>query len=435
MKSLRTLSFLLCGFAALASAETVKDREGAVREDKAKLESGTRWIYNDFEAGFAEAKKSGKPLLVVLRCVPCLSCMGIDTEVLVENEELTPLMDQFVRVRLINANALDLSKFQFDFDLSFSTLFFNGDGTVYGRYGSWEHQRDPQNAATATFKVALERALKIHQGYPTNKAALAGKQGKPSRFKTPIDMPGLQGKFKAELDWSGKVVQSCVHCHQLGDVQRLELRDAGQPFPTSLIYPHPAPEAAGIELSKSKPLTIAGAGLPGLAGDDVLLSLAGQPLISDADISWVLHNSPETGQLEAVARRGDEIVTATIPLAAGWRENSDISRRVGSWPMRAMAFGGLLLVELTDEERQKNGVGEDQLALLAKHVGQYGNHAAAKREGWVQGDILVEIDGSDARHTESQLIGRFIQEHKPGKKIPATVLRGSKRVELKIPIQ
>jgi hypothetical protein len=27
------------------------------------------WIYNDLDRGFAEAKKTGKPLLVVLRCV------------------------------------------------------------------------------------------------------------------------------------------------------------------------------------------------------------------------------------------------------------------------------------------------------------------------------------------------------------------------------
>ena len=28
------------------------------------------WIYDDVSAGYAEAKKTGKPLLVVIRCVP-----------------------------------------------------------------------------------------------------------------------------------------------------------------------------------------------------------------------------------------------------------------------------------------------------------------------------------------------------------------------------
>ena len=88
-----------------------------MRNDRATLEYDARWIYNDVERGFAEAKRTGKPLLAVLRCVPCLSCAGIDASVL-EAKSLAPLLDQFVCVRIINANALDLSLFQFDYDLS-----------------------------------------------------------------------------------------------------------------------------------------------------------------------------------------------------------------------------------------------------------------------------------------------------------------------------
>src|SRR4051812_14616645 len=47
--------------------DAVKDREGAVRQDKAAMENDARWIYNDVPRGFAEAKQSGKPLLVTLR--------------------------------------------------------------------------------------------------------------------------------------------------------------------------------------------------------------------------------------------------------------------------------------------------------------------------------------------------------------------------------
>jgi uncharacterized protein YyaL (SSP411 family) len=63
---------------------------------------------------FAEAKKANKPVLVVLRCVPCTACMGIDASIL-SSKELEPLLDEFVCVRVINANALDLSLFQFDY--------------------------------------------------------------------------------------------------------------------------------------------------------------------------------------------------------------------------------------------------------------------------------------------------------------------------------
>src|SRR5262245_34422900 len=114
MKSPRILCALFLGASLAASfAQAVKDREGAVREDKATMEKDTRWIYNDIEKGMEQAKWKGKPLLVVLRCVPCLSCAGIDASVLQE-PELAPLLDKFVCVRVINANALDLTRFQFD---------------------------------------------------------------------------------------------------------------------------------------------------------------------------------------------------------------------------------------------------------------------------------------------------------------------------------
>src|SRR5947209_3637917 len=112
-------ALLLSLFFNAGFADVGKDREAAVRADRSKMESDSHWIYNDWRRGFEEAKSSGKPLMIVLRCVPCQACMGIDAGVLTE-PVLQPLLDKFVRVRVINANALDLSLFQFDYDLSFS---------------------------------------------------------------------------------------------------------------------------------------------------------------------------------------------------------------------------------------------------------------------------------------------------------------------------
>lgn len=203
-----------------AGSETVADRKGAILQDRASLENDARWIYDDYERGFAEARRTGKPLLVVLRCIPCLACAGIDAKVVVEQSDLSSVLDQFVCVRVINANALDLARFQFDFDLSFTVMLFNADGTVYGRYGSWRHQKDPQEATTDGFRQTLARAIGLHRGYPANRLALQGKQGKPTPYKTPVDMPTLQGKYLRNLDWEGKLVASCVHCHQIGDALR-----------------------------------------------------------------------------------------------------------------------------------------------------------------------------------------------------------------------
>lgn len=47
-----------------------ESRDSKVINDRTDVLSAGRWIYNDFPKGLAEAKKTGKPLLVVLRCVP-----------------------------------------------------------------------------------------------------------------------------------------------------------------------------------------------------------------------------------------------------------------------------------------------------------------------------------------------------------------------------
>jgi hypothetical protein len=426
---------------AAAFAETVKDREAAVRNDRATMEKDARWIYSDWQRGFDEAKRTGKPLLVVLRCVPCLACAGIDAQVLLQETDLVPLLDQFVCVRVINANALDLTLFQFDYDLSFSTLFFNGDGTVYGRYGSWTHQKNSQDQTTAGYKRALEAALAIHRGYPANKSTLAGKQGGPTPFKTPLEIPALAGKYPFALNWDGKVVQSCVHCHQVGDAFRASYREKGEPIPVQWIYPSPAPETIGLTLAADQIARVesvatgsvaAGAGLQ--AGDD-LVRFAGQSLVSIADVSWALHRAPESGELSVVVLRDGAENSLTLTLPAGWRERADISRRVGTWPMRGMASGGLVLEDLGEDERSRRGLGEKEMALFVKGLGQYGKHAAAKNAGFQKDDVIVQIDGLAERTTESELIGHLLQKHRPGEQVKTTVLRGVQRVDLSLPIQ
>lgn len=100
-----------------------------------------------------------------------------------------------------------------------------------------------------------------------------------------------------------------------------------------------------------------------------------------------------------------------------------------------MAFGGLVLEDLSDDERTRRGIGLDACALLVKHVGLYGTHAAAKRAGFQKDDIIVAIDDRAARITESELIGHLLQSRFPGEKARVVVVRGDRKIELALPIQ
>ena len=438
----RYLVFLAAALGPLLlHAESVKDREGAVRGDRAKLEHSDRWIYDNFQRGFEEAKRTGKPLLVVLRCVPCLACMGIDAQVLLEEKELAKLLDQFVCVRLINANALDLSIFQFDYDLSFTTMFFNGDGTVYGRYGSWKHQKNSQENATAGYHKALDAALAIHKGYPGNKALLATKQGAPTPFKAPTEIPALAEKYKPQLDWEGKVVGSCVHCHMIGSAYQTWYRGKREPMPEQWLHPWPEPETIGLSLASEEIAQVsavtasspaAGAGIQ--AGDEII-SINSEPLISIADVSWALHRAPSAASLKLDVKRGGETKALTLELPAGWRRKSDVTLRASIWPMRGMALGGLRIENLPDEDRQKANLAANALALRVLNVGQYGMHAAAKNAGFQKDDVIIELDGISKTQTECQLIDHLLEKHFPGDKVKVTVLRGQQKKDLELPMQ
>lgn len=61
-----TAAFLLGGICM----EAAEDRDAKVLDDRQNILDSGFWIYNDLEKGIAEAKATGKPLLVVFRCVP-----------------------------------------------------------------------------------------------------------------------------------------------------------------------------------------------------------------------------------------------------------------------------------------------------------------------------------------------------------------------------
>ena len=66
----------------------------------------------------------------------------------------------------------------------------------------------------------LSAVLELHRGLSANKAVLAGKQPRPTEYKVPDDFPSLKGEFQPELDFEGKLVKSCMHCHQIRDAHR-----------------------------------------------------------------------------------------------------------------------------------------------------------------------------------------------------------------------
>jgi serine protease Do len=52
------------------SVRSAESRDEKVRSDRQTIADFGFWIYNDLPKGIEESKRTGKPLLVVFRCVP-----------------------------------------------------------------------------------------------------------------------------------------------------------------------------------------------------------------------------------------------------------------------------------------------------------------------------------------------------------------------------
>ena len=441
MRSIPRIVLLTCMITTVATT-SAQEREKKVRGDKQSVEEAGFWVYNDLPRGIAEAKKSGKPLLVIIRCIPCEACAQLDSQIVERDPVVTKLLDQFVCVRIVQTNALDLSLFQYDYDQSLAALFLNADGTIYGRYGTRSHETESdRDVSVEGFARALAGALELHRQFPANKPVLAAKHGPAPDFPVPEEFPSLKGRYGAALDYKGNVVKSCIHCHQVGEALRLVYREKGQEIPDTVLYPYPNPETVGLTLDPRQRARIvavadgSSAQRDGFQPGDEITTLAGQPLVSIADVQWVLHNAGDSKSLKAAVIRGGKNLDLPLTLEPGWRRRGNISWRATSWDLRRMTTGGMRLDNLSPEERLAAGLAPGVMALRARHVGEYGAHAAAKNAGFVKGDILVAVGSETGPLSESQLMAWLVNANRPGAVIPVVILRDGQRMTLQLPMQ
>jgi S1-C subfamily serine protease len=272
--------------------------------------------------------------------------------------------------------------------------------------------------------------------------SLAGKTGPQPRETRPELLPGLREKYTDQLNYSGDVVKSCIHCHQIGDAIRDGYRAAGQAIPEEVLNPYPHPRSLGLVLNPDEAATVREvqsgslAEKAGFQAGDQILRMAGQPLLSLADVQWVLHQVPAGGGMVAAdVQRGGQQLQISLSLPDGWRRLDNISWRVSAWGLRRMATGGLQLEPVGEAERGREGIPATGMALRVRHVGQFGPHAAAKTAGFQQGDILLSLDGRTNLLTESDVLRYGVTERRAGDQVPAEILRNGQTRKLQLPQQ
>jgi hypothetical protein len=427
---MRSLTALCLSALALASSAA----QSPLGESLKDIPVADHWIYDDLPKAVAEAKSANKPLLVVIRCVPCPPGKTLDVAVMTPDKDLAELEKQFVCVRLIQTNNLDLKLFQYDYDMSWSSMFLTPDLTVLGRYGTRAGSQANSDTylSTSGFAKAAERALALYKNYPANKAELAGKQGRKADYARASEIPGLVSKPPVAT-----VRQECVHCHMLKEFALRAKWEAGKLTKDDL-FVYPLPQNIGLTIDKDDGLLVqsVGAGSPaekaGIQAGDSVAAVGGQPVLSMADIQWALNAAPSSGTLSVQVVRGGQTLAKSLELAGEWKK-SDIAWRASSW------YGlrhGLKLDPLPAADREKHRLSEGQLALIVKNIykPQGKSQHPAIEAGLKPGDVIVAVDGKEAAMNESEFLVYLRTAHGPRDSVQLTLLRGSERKELTVPM-
>ncbi len=325
-------------------------------------------------------------------------------------------------MRIIKANGLDLNVFQFDYDQTWCVVFLNADRTIYGRYGTRAGGRNDANTHISVpgFKKAMERALATHKGYPANKEQLTGYTSLRAEFATPEKIPTMRKN-------------DCIHCHQIHDSLLRHKWEQNELKATDL-FVYPLPERIGLKMDPEDCLVVKRVGddspaaKAGLEIGDRIVSINGQPLLSQADIQWVLHHSPSNTRLEVVYERGGRSVETSMALAGTWKL-ADLSWRESSW--RALRHG-VRFVPLSPDKKKQSNIAPGTMAFEVKNM--YGpGPEPLRRAGLKIGDVILGINDRTDLVTETLFLVYIRLKYPPGEMIPLNVLRSGKRIQLDVP--
>jgi S1-C subfamily serine protease len=421
----RRLRWLLCAL-SLALISPRAFAQSPLQELLNDTSLAGRWIYKDVDTATAEARRTGKPLLVLFRCVPCQCAAELDRQITRGGVALDQLLDRFVCVRVVQMNGVDVRRFQFDRDLSLAALFLNADGTVYGRYGTRAVQQRTAltHISLASFLRAMERVLDLHAAFPANRAQFAAKQGA-------VNPPLLADTMPFMRPFPGRqAVQNCIHCHMVGEAE-LTARTRAGTLTASDIWSFPLPENLGLRLDVDDGLLIktvradSPAAQLSLQPGDQLVALGGQPLISQADIQWALHHAPMVVNLPVEFRRGGQLLTRTFELGGNWKQ-SDMPWRESLNGVRP----GLVLQTVSSGERQRQGLPADGMALGVRYV------TSAPLRGRIgTSDVIVAANDRTDFKTESEFLTWLRLSQPPLKNVRLKLMRKGETREMDLPLE
>jgi serine protease Do len=305
----------------------------------------------------------------------------------------------------------DLRRFEFDYDLTWFCFFLNADGHIYGRYGGRDATDAEARISMKGLRYAMDRALEAHKAVPPAKP-LAGK---------PLLAEGYEAANKH---------RGCIHCHNVNEFRRADLKAAGTWDRTS-VWVYPLPENVGITLdvdAGDRVKSVASdsvAAKVGLKPGDRLAKVNGYSVASFGDASYALHKAPAKGTIPVSWVRDGKEMSGALELADGWRKTNLTWRPSMLDILPSAPFSG---DELSATEKKALGLDEKRAAIRQDAT----VHDTLKAAGVKGGDVLIGYDGKAVEGDAGKLFGYVRRNYLVGDEITINVIRDGKRVDLKL---
>lgn len=325
-------------------------------------------------------------------------------------------MRNYVCVRIIRMDNVDIALFDHDRNNTLYFYLLNADEQIYMRYGGRDARSPDSYLSLDSLALAAEKGLALHKQYQ------AGQLAKHARPK-----PDSPRNYSMLVERTFKT-NACVECHLIGDFQNLHREKDGTLDKLVHLFRSPDIRTLGIELDVPKGLVVkeaAGvAGAAGLQAGDVIRKWEGDTVWTFADLQLRYDKVARTAKAVSVTvERAGALRDLTVALPVRWWWTDTRYRQSSIEPRSYFEDRAL-----TAEERTKLGLPVGGLASYVKYVSSMAQ--SVQSHDLKVGDVIVAVDGKD-RDPNADTASLYIVLYKtPGDTGTLEVLRDGKRITM-----
>lgn len=389
-----------------------------------------RW-HTTLDSATETASRTGKPLFIVFRCVPCGACWEWDGQVAHADKAIAELREQFVCARIPQMNDVDIQKFEHDFDTTWAAYFMDANGHIYSRFGGRDETDPEARLDGAALLQTMREVLEVHERRmkrgPTDTDEEL--QPAPATSSTPEDIPLLESRHTG-----------CVHCHQ---VQEYRLRQSylDGVFDQKALFGFPLPESIGLKFVRSHGHRLERveanslAERAGLKPGDLVTHINAVPIHSEQDVRWALHRSQDSKPVAVTVSRvkpehADETIRVELTVSGNWRQTELGWRK----SLRSVPLSlGFLGYPLDAEELRTGGLMDKNAtaAPMALRVVSLRGEGLAQSLGLRKDDVIVALEDQRKHRTLDDFKSDLLRRYSPGDLVTVTVQRDGQPIVLK----